>query len=109
MGGSRVSRGAAERRNADLFLGCAPLRGSTFYWMAGGLSSAFFMKDRGKARWTSMDRFPSPPYIARKNGENKSLDKDRYQTVFARDQRSMNSAAAPTAGLHFNAAFSLKR
>lgn len=37
---------------------------------------------------------PLPPYIT------KSLDdKDRYQTVYAKD---LGSAAAPTAGLHFN-------
>ena len=38
---------------------------------------------------------PLPPYIARKD---RSSDRDRYQTVFARDR---GSAAAPTAGLHF--------
>jgi S-adenosylmethionine:tRNA ribosyltransferase-isomerase len=38
---------------------------------------------------------PLPPYIVRKD---RSSDRDRYQTVFARDR---GSAAAPTAGLHF--------
>ena len=36
---------------------------------------------------------PLPPYI-----HEKLLDKDRYQTVYA---RNLGSAAAPTAGLHF--------
>ena len=36
---------------------------------------------------------PLPPYIT-----EKLLDKDRYQTVYAKD---LGSAAAPTAGLHF--------
>lgn len=38
---------------------------------------------------------PLPPYIQRKA---EASDKDRYQTVFARDE---GSVAAPTAGLHF--------
>ncbi|MDY0295457.1 MAG: tRNA preQ1(34) S-adenosylmethionine ribosyltransferase-isomerase QueA [Acholeplasmataceae bacterium] len=36
---------------------------------------------------------PLPPYIT-----EKLMDKDRYQTVYAKD---LGSAAAPTAGLHF--------
>jgi S-adenosylmethionine:tRNA ribosyltransferase-isomerase len=38
---------------------------------------------------------PLPPYIDR---EDKSADRDRYQTVYARER---GSVAAPTAGLHF--------
>lgn len=38
---------------------------------------------------------PLPPYLKR---EAKSLDKERYQTVYARFE---GSVAAPTAGLHF--------
>ena len=38
---------------------------------------------------------PLPPYIKR---HDESTDRDRYQTIFARDPKS---AAAPTAGLHF--------
>jgi S-adenosylmethionine:tRNA ribosyltransferase-isomerase len=38
---------------------------------------------------------PLPPYIKR---EDEVADRDRYQTIFARDAQS---AAAPTAGLHF--------
>jgi len=38
---------------------------------------------------------PLPPYIAR---EDASTDRDRYQTVYARER---GSVAAPTAGLHF--------
>ena len=40
---------------------------------------------------------PLPPYIHR---ENQPHDRERYQTVFARES---GSAAAPTAGLHFTA------
>lgn len=38
---------------------------------------------------------PLPPYIGR---EDEPLDRERYQTVYARDP---GSVAAPTAGLHF--------
>ncbi len=43
---------------------------------------------------------PLPPYIARKEqtAEQIAEDKNRYQTVFAKNP---GSAAAPTAGLHF--------
>jgi len=38
---------------------------------------------------------PLPPYISREDSTN---DRDRYQTVYARER---GSVAAPTAGLHF--------
>jgi len=38
---------------------------------------------------------PLPPYIKR---DDRALDRERYQTIFARDR---GSVAAPTAGLHF--------
>ena len=43
---------------------------------------------------------PLPPYIARKQDEfnQTAEDKDRYQTVYAREP---GAVAAPTAGLHF--------
>jgi len=42
---------------------------------------------------------PLPPYIHREKSEPNTMeDRERYQTVFARER---GSAAAPTAGLHF--------
>ena len=43
---------------------------------------------------------PLPPYIERKlqSEEQKQFDRERYQTVYAKDE---GSVAAPTAGLHF--------
>ena len=40
---------------------------------------------------------PLPPYIKREEGPDQD-DRERYQTVFARD---LGAVAAPTAGLHF--------
>lgn len=42
-----------------------------------------------------LGKIPLPPYIDR---ENEKEDKERYQTVYCRDE---GSVAAPTAGLHF--------
>lgn len=41
---------------------------------------------------------PLPPYIRREYGVGDEADRERYQTVFAREP---GSCAAPTAGLHF--------
>ena len=46
-------------------------------------------------RLERLGHMPLPPYIHR---ADQSLDRERYQTVFARHR---GSAAAPTAGLHF--------
>ena len=45
-------------------------------------------------------KMPLPPYIKRDKGQDKSseFDKERYQTVFAKEKGAI---AAPTAGLHF--------
>jgi len=40
-------------------------------------------------------KMPLPPYIARESGDE---DKERYQTVYCKEE---GSVAAPTAGLHF--------
>lgn len=47
------------------------------------------------ARVERVGHVPLPPYI---NREDRAADRDRYQTVYARER---GSAAAPTAGLHF--------
>jgi S-adenosylmethionine:tRNA ribosyltransferase-isomerase len=54
--------------------------------------------DDGSDVATAIDRvghIPLPPYIKR---EDRASDRDRYQTVYARER---GSVAAPTAGLHF--------
>lgn len=48
-----------------------------------------------------LGKMPLPPYIAREtDDERDQADKDRYQTVYAANEKSV-AAAAPTAGLHF--------
>jgi S-adenosylmethionine:tRNA ribosyltransferase-isomerase len=48
----------------------------------------------------AVGRMPLPPYIKREGGSeaDAALDRERYQTVYA---RSFGAVAAPTAGLHF--------
>ena len=43
-------------------------------------------------------RMPLPPYIRREDSAPDGLDRERYQTVYAREPGAI---AAPTAGLHF--------
>jgi S-adenosylmethionine:tRNA ribosyltransferase-isomerase len=47
------------------------------------------------ARVENIGHIPLPPYISR---DDSSSDRERYQTVYARER---GSVAAPTAGLHF--------
>ena len=42
---------------------------------------------------------PLPPYVRREPGPSSEFDKQRYQTVYARNP---GAVAAPTAGLHFS-------
>ena len=49
------------------------------------------------AEFEKIGHVPLPPYIKRRD---EPLDRERYQTVFARER---GSVAAPTAGLHFTA------
>lgn len=46
-------------------------------------------------------QIPLPPYIEREGGHSTNNDRERYQTVFARHRPFYDSAAAPTASLHF--------
>ncbi len=53
-------------------------------------------------RLSEVGETPLPPYISRADlPAGESRDRERYQTVYA---RTLGSAAAPTAGLHFNSA-----
>ena len=74
----------------------------------GEVAGAHFYGRRTVRLWTDtavdvltaierIGHIPLPPYIRR---EDRPADRDRYQTVYARDH---GSVAAPTAGLHFTA------
>ena len=60
---------------------------------AGGRIVAFECEGSFEAALDALGEMPLPPYI-----HEKLKDRDRYQTVYARQD---GSAAAPTAGLHF--------
>ena len=60
---------------------------------AGGRIVEFFCEGTLEAKLDELGEMPLPPYI-----HEKLEDKNRYQTVYARQD---GSAAAPTAGLHF--------
>ncbi len=49
----------------------------------------------------NLGKMPLPPYIDREKDDPRDpYDKDRYQTVYAKSEKTV-AAAAPTAGLHF--------
>ena len=59
----------------------------------------FNLPDEFEAALITVGQMPLPPYIKRPQG-GLSEDRERYQTVFARERGAI---AAPTAGLHFTA------
>ncbi len=60
----------------------------------------FFAQDGFEAYLNRFGRAPLPPYIKRKkNAEPDMIDRERYQTIYAKNPGSI---AAPTAGLHFS-------
>ena len=63
---------------------------------AGGRIVEFVCEGTLEAMLDQLGEMPLPPYI-----REKLADRDRYQTVYARQD---GSAAAPTAGLHFTPA-----
>lgn len=58
----------------------------------------FFDIENEKLIIETQGQMPIPPYMKR---EAEELDKERYQTIYAKDSQSGSSVAAPTAGLHF--------
>ena len=59
----------------------------------------FFAPNGFEAYLNTYGRVPLPPYIKRKkNAESNVTDRERYQTIYAKNPGSI---AAPTAGLHF--------
>lgn len=67
---------------------------------------SFSLKNEGSvaSMAENLGKMPLPPYIDReKNDPRDRSDRDRYQTVYAKSEKTV-AAAAPTAGLHFTSA-----
>jgi S-adenosylmethionine:tRNA ribosyltransferase-isomerase len=84
--GARLRFGDSELR-AEVLEGSA--RGLRLLKLEGDQPLETLIKERGQT--------PLPPYIRRPTGTS-AEDRERYQTVFAREKGAI---AAPTAGLHF--------
>lgn len=70
--------------------------------MDDGYAVRFTCEDRVQDQLRQAGRMPLPPYIKRDHSRRDDcLDRERYQTVYA---RSEGAVAAPTAGLHFTEA-----
>lgn len=98
-----VHPGQRLREGARMVFAAGPLRlnaevvGMHFH---GRRTVRLWTDDRSPVREAidAIGHIPLPPYIKR---DDAAMDRDRYQTVFA---RSRGSIAAPTAGLHFTPA-----
>ena len=108
LGGSRLQDGGEV---AVLVKGLRKLKPGRAIEFGNSLTAEFVRRDgdAGIVRFSLkggelrgwMERYgrmPLPPYIKR---EDEPLDRERYQTVFAKRE---GSCAAPTAGLHFTRA-----
>lgn len=66
--------------------------------LQGGLWRIRIEGDDPRGFIESTGRVPLPPYIRREDASPQESDRERYQTVYARES---GAVAAPTAGLHF--------
>jgi S-adenosylmethionine:tRNA ribosyltransferase-isomerase len=97
-GASRLSAGSALAFDADplLTLTLAESQGS------GEYRALLSSPEPAAAVLDRVGRMPLPPYIKRggQSDERDAMDRERYQTIFA---RAAGAVAAPTAALHFSA------
>lgn len=103
-----LERILSERRILAHVHASKPLRADAPVALPGGATATFVQRHEDLfelelsreplAYFTEHGAMPLPPYIERTAG---SEDAERYQTVFA---RAPGAVAAPTAGLHFDAA-----
>jgi len=90
----------AQRLNegAQVRFGDSSLRAEVVACSTGGVRILKFTGEKPlDALIDEVGQTPLPPYVKRRGGTSQS-DKDRYQTMFARERGAI---AAPTAGLHF--------
>ena len=89
-----VRPGKKLKPGAEVIFGGGRLRGKVLETTdVGGRIVEFECKGTFEAALDELGEMPLPPYI-----HEKLQDRDRYQTVYAKQD---GSAAAPTAGLHF--------
>ena len=89
-----VRPGKKLKPGAEILFGDGRLKGTVLETTdVGGRIVAFECEGSFEAALDALGEMPLPPYI-----HEKLRDRDRYQTVYARQD---GSAAAPTAGLHF--------
>ncbi len=80
---------------ADIFFGTDNFKATVFERIDERCRRVVFSGNDIHGRLYELGEMPIPPYIRRASEE---LDKERYQTIYARDE---GAVAAPTAGLHF--------
>jgi S-adenosylmethionine:tRNA ribosyltransferase-isomerase len=93
----------AHRLNEGALLrfGTSSLRAEVVASLSGGVRRLKFTGEKPlHLLIEDVGQTPLPPYIKRTGGSSE-MDKERYQTVFARERGAI---AAPTAGLHFTPA-----
>jgi S-adenosylmethionine:tRNA ribosyltransferase-isomerase len=111
LGGVSLDQGGGRRRYCLLRSSKPPRVGTVIYFgeglkarveevLGGGIVRLYFAGERPLEEYISkMGCTPLPPYIRREgSGDLEEMDRDRYQTVYA---RVPGAVAAPTAGLHF--------
>lgn len=93
-----VRPGHRLKDGARLRFGDSSLRAQVLESSANGMRQIKFEGDEAlETLMNERGQTPLPPYIKRPHGTSQE-DKERYQTIFAREKGAI---AAPTAGLHF--------
>ncbi|NLG10501.1 MAG: tRNA preQ1(34) S-adenosylmethionine ribosyltransferase-isomerase QueA [Coriobacteriaceae bacterium] len=98
--GARIECGRAQvLQEAAAMTASAPITAEILDWLPEEVHGGRLVRLSTNDAWTVSEALhavgviPLPPYITRYQG-----DRELYQTVFSKNE---NSAAAPTAGLHF--------
>ena len=93
--------GRKGKKDAVFSFGDGKIKAKIIQSLDDGNKLVQFFYDSDKTFFDILDevgKIPLPPYI--KESEVKVNAKDRYQTIYANEEKK-GSAAAPTAGLHF--------
>jgi S-adenosylmethionine:tRNA ribosyltransferase-isomerase len=98
-----LCRPAKKVKSGDLIHFSSSLQGEVIREETEGRRHIRFATEDVLSELKNIGYAPLPPYIKRKKSQIdiRSIDLDRYQTVFAQKEGSI---AAPTAGLHFTSA-----